>query len=95
LIHSTVSSQYQTTIPQVIRERLRVSKNDTIRYRIVRGAVVIEKAEPLAERLHSFHEAIRKKIANVKPGLTAREAHEIYATTREDAKDSERDSHDA
>ena len=95
LISSTVSSQYQTTIPQAIRERLRVSKHDTIRYRIIRGAVVIEKAEPLAQRLSSFHTAIRKKVAKVKPGLTAGEARDLIAVSQQDAKDCERESHDA
>jgi bifunctional DNA-binding transcriptional regulator/antitoxin component of YhaV-PrlF toxin-antitoxin module len=82
---STVSSQYQTTIPRSVRERLQVSKHDAIRYRIVRGAVVIEKAEPLVDRLASFHETIRKKVERVRPGLTAREARELIAEDSHDA----------
>ncbi|HRR34051.1 MAG TPA: type II toxin-antitoxin system PrlF family antitoxin [Kiritimatiellia bacterium] len=61
-IQSTVLGQYQTTIPLAIRKRLGIEKKDTIRYRVVSGAVVIEKAEPLTERLRSLHAGIRKKV---------------------------------
>lgn len=92
---STVSSQYQTTIPQTIRELLHVSKNDKIRYRVVCGAVVIEKAEPPAARLSALHKSIRKKVADVTPGLTAREARERSVVLTHGKAELERDVHDA
>jgi len=94
LILSTVSSQYQTTIPLNIRKQLNVSKNDKISYRIVKGAVIIEKAIPVEARLESFQKTIHAKVVRVKPGLTAREARARYAASQTNAEKSGADSHD-
>lgn len=55
----------------------------------------MEKAEPLTERLRALHAGIRKKVAAVRPGLTAREARELYAAAQKKPMSGEKESHGA
>jgi antitoxin PrlF len=44
MITSKVSSKAQTTIPQPVREALRVREGDELAYKIERGRVILTKA---------------------------------------------------
>jgi len=44
MIISKLTSQAQTTIPQAVREALRVRESDELAYRIERGRVILTKA---------------------------------------------------
>jgi len=45
MITSKITSKAQTTIPQAVRDALRVREGDELAYRIERGRVVITKAK--------------------------------------------------
>lgn len=44
MITSKITSKAQTTIPQPVREALRVKAGDALAYRIERGRVILTKA---------------------------------------------------
>lgn len=44
---STITTKYQTTIPQDIREMMNIQKGDKIIFEIENGKVYIRKMEPL------------------------------------------------
>jgi len=46
---STLTDRYQTTVPEPIRQALRLGKRDEIRYELKDGNVVISRAEAAAE----------------------------------------------
>lgn len=48
MITSKLTSKAQTTIPQPVREALRVREGDELAYRIERGRVILTKASPAA-----------------------------------------------
>jgi bifunctional DNA-binding transcriptional regulator/antitoxin component of YhaV-PrlF toxin-antitoxin module len=40
-MHSIITSKFQTTIPKVVRERLKLSIHDTLEWKIDQGKIVI------------------------------------------------------
>lgn len=46
---STLTDRYQTTVPEPIRQVLRLGKRDKIHYELKDGEVVISRAEPAVE----------------------------------------------
>jgi antitoxin PrlF len=46
---STLTDRYQTTVPEPIRQALRLGKRDKIHYELKDGNVVISRAEAVAE----------------------------------------------
>jgi antitoxin PrlF len=47
IVHSKISSKYQTVIPKVVRERLGLNTGDLIRFRFTdEGSVTVEKSPP-------------------------------------------------
>ena len=48
MITSKITSKAQTTIPQAVREALRVREGDELAYTIERGRVMLTKAERMS-----------------------------------------------
>ncbi len=58
MIISKITSKAQTTIPQAVREALRVKQGDALAYKIESGRVIVTKAAriPADEPFASFSE---------------------------------------
>lgn len=48
MITSKITSKAQTTIPQAVREALRIMQGDSIAYKIEPGRVIVTKRQPAA-----------------------------------------------
>jgi AbrB family looped-hinge helix DNA binding protein len=67
---SVITSKYQTTIPKRVREQLKLSVNDALEWRVVKGQMVVY---PLQKRfllrrnsIHTGRGDIRKDIENAR-----------------------------
>jgi antitoxin PrlF len=58
MITSKITSKAQTTIPQAVRDALRVREGDELAYKIERGRVIVTKARraPLDDPFATFSE---------------------------------------
>jgi len=52
MITSKITSKAQTTIPQAVREALRVRQGDELAYKIERGRVILTKAARVTAEDH-------------------------------------------
>lgn len=71
---STLTAKYQTTVPQQVRERLHLEKNDKLRFLLLNdGSVVVENAsapasDPVLDSFLSFLERdMRGHPGNIAP----------------------------
>ncbi len=86
-----VVGEGETVFPEILRFFRTGNSPD---YRIVNGTVVIEKVEPVEERLKSFQKTILGKVKRVKPGMTAREARALYVASQPEAEGLGVNGHD-
>ena len=64
---STLTSRYQTTIPQIVRKTLGLGKNDKIRYTVQEnGSIVLTKLEKVEEDpvLRNFLDFLDRDMSN-------------------------------
>jgi len=70
---SRVTSKYQATVPQKIREKLGIESGDTLQWRIVREFVVVEKVNRMEKPVEFLKSQIRLDIDAVQLVRSVRE----------------------
>jgi AbrB family looped-hinge helix DNA binding protein len=63
---STVTSKFQTTIPKSIREKLKISVNDTLEWEVEDGTV---RVYPVQEDFLKFRNSIRVGKGDIKQDI--------------------------
>ncbi|MBW1683219.1 MAG: AbrB/MazE/SpoVT family DNA-binding domain-containing protein [Deltaproteobacteria bacterium] len=65
-MRTIITSKYQTTIPKAIRERLRLSINDTIEWKVQNGKIV---GVPMQKKFLKYKNTIKTGVGNIEDDI--------------------------